>query len=252
MEAVMPGHAPPPDDRRPQSLIRRHSATTRITHWINALCLGLLFMSGLQIFNAHPALYWGDISTFDNPLAALGEFPSWATIPSYQDLAGGRLWHFFFAWLLVINGTIYVLASLASRHLGRDLIPTRAELRDVGHSIGEHIRLRFPKGEEARRYNVIQQLTYLAVIFGLLPLVIVTGLCMSPQLNADFPWLPALFGGRQSARTLHFIAAFSLFAFFIIHVVMVVISGFWNNIRSMITGRYAIEVGEGDADTSKA
>jgi thiosulfate reductase cytochrome b subunit len=248
----MPGQAPLPDERTPQVVIRRHSATTRITHWINALCLGLLFVSGLQIFNAHPALYWGDISTFDNPLAALGEFPSWATIPSYQDLAGGRRWHFFFAWLLVINGTIYVLASLVSRHLGRDLIPTRAELRHVGHSIGEHIRLRFPKGEEARRYNVIQQVSYLVVIFGLLPLVIVTGLCMSPQLNADFPWLPALFGGRQSARTLHFIAAFSLFAFFIVHVVMVVISGFWNNIWSMITGRYAIEVGERDADTSKA
>jgi thiosulfate reductase cytochrome b subunit len=248
----MPGRAPAPDTPKPMVSIRRHSAITRITHWINALCLALLFMSGLQIFNAHPALYWGDISTFDNPLASIGEFSSWATIPSYQDLAGGRLWHFFFAWLLVINGTLYVLASILSRHLGRDLIPTRAELLQVGHSIGEHIRLRFPKGEEAKRYNVIQQLTYLAVIFGLLPLVIATGLCMSPQLNADFPWLPALFGGRQSARTLHFVAAFGLFAFFAIHVVLVVISGFWNNMRSMITGRYAIEEGEGDADTSKA
>jgi thiosulfate reductase cytochrome b subunit len=252
MEAAMPRHAPAAEKRKPKKSIRRHSATTRITHWINALCLALLFMSGLQIFNAHPALYWGDISTFDKPLAAIGEFPSWAVIPSYQDLAGGRLWHFFFAWLLVINGTAYVLASLLTRHLGRDLIPSRTELRHVRHSIGEHIRLRFPKGDEAKRYNVIQKLSYLAVIFGLLPLVIATGLCMSPQLNADFPWLPAFFGGRQSARTLHFLAAFGLFAFFAVHVVMVVVSGFWNNMRSMITGRYAIEVGEGDADTSKA
>ena len=122
----------------------------------------------------------------------------------------------------------------------------------MGHSISEHIRLRFPKGEEAKRYNVIQKLTYLAVIFGLLPLVIATGLCMSPQLNAAFPWLPEFFGGRQSARTLHFLAAFGLFAFFAVHVVMVLVSGFWNNMRSMITGRYAIEVGEGNADTSKA
>jgi len=252
MEAVMPQPAPAHDERTPTVSIRRHSSITRITHWINALCLALLFMSGLQIFNAHPALYWGDISTFDNPLAAIGEFSGWATIPSYQDLAGGRLWHFFFAWLLVINGTIYVLSAILSRHISRDLIPTRAELGHIGRSISEHIRLRFPKGEEAKRYNVLQQLTYLVVIFGLLPLIIVTGLSMSPQLNADFPWLPALFGGRQSARTVHFLAAWSLFAFFAVHVVMVVISGFWNNMRSMITGRYAIEVGEGDANTSKA
>ena len=248
----MPQPAPAHDERTPTVSIRRHSSITRITHWINALCLALLFMSGLQIFNAHPALYWGDISTFDNPLAAIGEFSGWATIPSYQDLAGGRLWHFFFAWLLVINGTIYVLSAILSRHISRDLIPTRAELGHIGRSISEHIRLRFPKGEEAKRYNVLQQLTYLVVIFGLLPLIIVTGLSMSPQLNADFPWLPALFGGRQSARTVHFLAAWSLFAFFAVHVVMVVISGFWNNMRSMITGRYAIEVGEGDANTSKA
>jgi thiosulfate reductase cytochrome b subunit len=252
MEADMPRQAPAAEKSKPKISIRRHSATTRITHWINALCLALLFMSGLQIFNAHPALYWGDISTFDDPLVSFGGFPSWVVIPSYQDLAGGRLWHFFFAWLLVINGTIYVLVSLLSRHLGRDLIPTWAELRHMGHSISEHIRLRFPKGEEAKRYNVIQKLTYLAVIFGLLPLVIATGLCMSPQLNAAFPWLPEFFGGRQSARTLHFLAAFGLFAFFAVHIVMVLVSGFWNNMRSMITGRYAIEVGEGNADTSKA
>ena len=248
----MPLAAPLADKLNPKTSIRRHSATTRITHWINALCLVLLFMSGLQIFNAHPALYWGNISTFDKPLAAIGEFPGWAIIPSYQDLAGGRLWHFFFAWLLVINGTAYVLASLLSRHLGRDLIPTRMELRNVRHSVSEHIRLRFPKGEEAKRYNVIQKLTYLVVIFGLLPLIIATGLGMSPQLNADFPWLPAFFGGRQSARTLHFLAAFGLFAFFAVHILMVLVSGFWNNMRSMITGRYTIEVGEGDGDRSKA
>jgi thiosulfate reductase cytochrome b subunit len=244
--------APAIDERKATLSVRRHSAITRVTHWINALCLVLLFMSGLQIFNAHPALYWGNISTFDDPLASIGEFASWATIPSYQDLAGGRRWHFFFAWLLVINGALYLIGSILGRHLARDLIPTRAEIRHIGQSIREHIRLRFPKGEEAKRYNVIQQLSYLAVIFGLLPLVIVTGLCMSPQLNADFPWLPALFGGRQSARTLHFFAAWGLFAFFAVHVVMVVISGFWNNMRSMITGRYTIETGERDAGRSKA
>ncbi len=230
--------------------IRRHSIATRITHWINALCLALLLMSGLQIFNAHPALYWGDISTFEHPLAAIGKFPGWATIPSYQSLADGRLWHFFFAWVLVINGAVYLATSLLNRHFRRDLLPTRAELGHIGRSVREHLRLRFPGGEEARRYNVIQQLAYLAVIFGLLPLVVVTGLCMSPQLNADFPWLPALFGGRQSARTLHFLAASGLLAFVVVHVAMVLLSGFWNNMRSMITGRYDIELGERHADRS--
>ena len=230
-------------------MIRRHSAITRLTHWVNAFCLAILLMSGLQIFNAHPALYWGDISTFEHPLAIIRRFPGWATIPSYQDLAGGRLWHFFFAWVLVINGALYLLASLASRHLARDLVPSRAQLRHIGQAIREHLRLRFPEGEEARRYNVLQQLSYLAVIFILVPLIVLTGLCMSPQLNADFPWLPAMFGGRQSARTLHFIAASGLTLFVLVHVAMVILSGFWNNMRSMIIGRYAIRLGDGHAQS---
>jgi thiosulfate reductase cytochrome b subunit len=233
-------------------LIRRHSAVTRITHWINALCLALLLMSGLQIFNAHPALYWGDISTFEKPLAVIGGFPGWATIPSYQDLGAGRVWHFFFAWVFVVNGTVCLLVSLASRHLASDLIPTRAALARIGPAVREHMRLRFPKGEDARRYNVLQQLTYLAVIFGLLPLVIATGLCMSPQMNAAMPWSPELFGGRQSARTLHFIVAAALVLFVVIHVAMVMLSGFWNNMRSMITGRYTIHLGVGHADAPES
>ena len=244
--------ATPLNTQRPMVLIARHSAATRVTHWINALCLSLLLMSGLQIFNAHPALYWGDISTFEKPLAIIGNFPGWATIPSYHDLGAGRAWHFFFAWLFVINGTIYLLVSLLSRHLARDLVPTRAELGHIGGAVREHLRLHFPKGEEARRYNVLQQLTYLAVIFGVLPLVIATGLCMSPQMNAAMPWLPELFGGRQSARTLHFIGAAGLVAFVVVHVAMVVLSGFWNTMRSMITGRYAIQLGDGHADASKS
>jgi thiosulfate reductase cytochrome b subunit len=235
---------------RRKVLIRRHSAMTRVTHWVNVLCMTLLLMSGLQIFNAHPALYWGNISTFEAPLAIIGDFPSWATIPSYQDLGSGRVWHFFFAWIFVINGLVYLLVAILTRHLSRDLVPARYELRRIGGTVLEHIRLHFPKGEEARRYNVLQQLTYLAVIFGLLPLVIATGLCMSPQMNAVMPWLPELFGGRQSARTLHFIAAGGLVTFVIVHVAMVVLSGFWNNMRSMITGRYAIEMGEGHEPTS--
>jgi thiosulfate reductase cytochrome b subunit len=134
-----------------------------------------------------------------------------------------------------------VLYSAASRHLSRDLLPSKDELRHVGRSLWEHLRLHFPKGEEARRYNVIQKLTYLAVIFLLLPLVILAGLTMSPRLDAAFPVLLDLFGGRQSARTIHFIGATAIVAFVLVHLVMVVISGVWNNLRSMLTGRYAIE-----------
>jgi thiosulfate reductase cytochrome b subunit len=230
-----------------QVFIRRHSVLTRIAHWVNVVCLTLLLMSGLQIFNAHAALYWGNISTFEHPLALIGRFPAWATIPSYQDLASGRLWHFFFAWVFVINGVVYLFASLLSRHLLDDLVPTLSETKRIGPSLIAHIQLRFPKGEEARHYSIIQKLAYLVVIFGLLPLVILTGLSMSPRLDADFQWLPQLFGGRQSARTMHFVAASGLVAFTLIHVIMVLVSGFWNNLRSMITGHYAIDMESTDA-----
>ena len=115
------------------------------------------------------------------------------------------------------------------------------DLRNLRHEIVEHLKLRFPKGEAARRYNVLQKLAYFTVIFILGPLVVLTGLTMSPTMDAAFPWLPWIFGGRQTARTIHFICAFSFVAFFIIHIVMVFLSGTWNGIRSMITGRYSID-----------
>lgn len=264
-------------------LVRRHSGVTRLTHWINVLAISLLLMSGLQIFNAHPALYWGQTSTFARPWVAMdahetpaGEFkgvtriggarfdttgvlgfsgepgeprgfPAWATVPSYRDLASGRRWHFFFAWLFVINGLVYLAVSLIGGHLKRDLWPTRAQLRPghIAHEIRTHALLRFPKGEEARVYNVLQKLSYLAVILVLLPLMLLTGLSMSPGFNAAAPWLLDVFGGRQSARTIHFLSASLIVLFVLVHVVMVLASGVWNNIRAMITGRYAIEV-EGD------
>ena len=174
-------------------------------------------------------------------------FPSWATVPSYRSLADGRRWHFFFAWLFVINGLVYWLWSLGRGHIQRDLLPARDQLkpRHVLHEIATHARFQFPKGEEARRYNVIQKLTYLAVILVLLPTMLATGLSMSPGFNATLPWLTDLFGGRQSARTIHFISASLIVLFVLVHVVMVIVSGLWNNIRSMITGRYAI-VPEGE------
>ncbi|MBN3848592.1 MULTISPECIES: cytochrome b/b6 domain-containing protein [Burkholderiaceae] len=269
---------PRPTRRR---FIRRHSATVRITHWINVLCLSVMLMSGLQIFNAHPRLYWGKYGAdTDHAFIVIGSrkqadglhgflrigslsigttgllgvsqegnavvpraFPSWLTIPSYYDLGAARNWHFLFAWLLVINGAIYLAHGFWRGHIRRDLLPDRDQLapRHVWREVLDHARLRFAKGDEARRYNALQKITYLLVALVLLPLMVLTGLTMSPGMDAVFPFLPDLFGGRPSARTLHFITASLLVLFVVVHVLMVVLSGFWNNLRSMIDGRYAID-----------
>jgi thiosulfate reductase cytochrome b subunit len=256
----------------------RHSVVVRVTHWINVLCMTVLLMSGLQIFNAHPRLYIGEKSNFEDPVFAMGAvrgadgaplgvtqilsktfdttglfglsktggettargFPSWITLPSYQDLATGRRWHFFFAWLFVINGLVYIAHSIATGHW-RQLVPTGAQIRHIGGAIREHLLLRFPKGEEAKSYNVLQKLAYFGVIVVLIPVLILAGLTMSPAMDAAFPWLLDIFGGRQSARTIHFVAGALILLFVLVHVLMVLLSGVWNNIRSMITGKYRIE-----------
>jgi thiosulfate reductase cytochrome b subunit len=224
-------------------LYQRHTFAIRLTHWINVIALTVLLMSGLQIFDAHPNLYWGHSSyTGAGPILKIeGGFPSWATLPSSQWLAMGRRWHFFFAWILVINAAAYISYAIVSRHLARDLAVRSTDWRSIGRSFREHLRLHRPRGEEARHYNVLQKLSYLLVIFGLLPLIILTGLAMSPWLNSVLPGWVDLLGGRQSARTLHFAAACLLVLFVVIHVFEVIITGFWNNLRSMITGRYRIE-----------
>ncbi|MCJ2078854.1 cytochrome b/b6 domain-containing protein [Methylobacterium sp. E-016] len=250
----------------------------RIAHWVNALCLLVLLMSGLQIFNAHPALYWGKVSTFDAPLMSMASseddppkgvttvvghafdttgflgssagadgqpadrgFPSWLTLPGEQDLTGGRSWHFFFAWAFVINGLAYLLYGLLSGQLRFRLIPSRDQIRHFGASIWEHLTLRFPQGDEAKRYNVIQKLTYVAVILVLLPVQVLAGLAMSPAMDAAAPFLLTMFGGRQSARTVHFVVATLLILFVVVHVALVLLSGFWNNMRGMVTGWFVIE-----------
>src|SRR5690606_8082008 len=169
-------------------------------------------------------------------------FPAWATLPSYRPPADGRRWHFFFAWVSVINGLIYLAVSLASGHVRRDLLPARDQIRprDLARDVLNHLRLRFPRGEEARRYNVLQKGAYLMVIFGLLPLMLLTGLCMAPAVGAGAPWLVEAFGGRQSARTIHFLAASGVVLFALVHIAMVLLSGPGSQLRAMITGRYAI------------
>ncbi len=276
----MPMQQPAAGVRTGTYLYYRHTLPVRIMHWINVVVLTVLLLSGLNIFSAHPALYWGkssytgrapifEISAREDPGgdvvgvtrilghdfvttgvlgASAGEdgdlvpraFPSWLTIPDSRWLSMARRWHLFFAWVFVLNGLCYLAYTLASRHLRRDLAPTPADWRGFGRSIIDHLRFRHPSGEAAKRYNVLQKLAYLAVIFILLPLAILMGFAMSPWLDAVFAGWVDLFGGRQSARTLHFIVAWLLVAFVFIHVFEVIVSGFWNHLRSMITGRYRI------------
>ena len=258
-------------------VVVRHSALVRVCHWINALCFVILLMSGLQIFNARPGLSWGAATDFKHPFfsfstrenddgsltglttvfgrsldttgwlgASRGEdgemeergFPAWATLPAERDLAMGRRWHFFFAWLLVLNGLVYIVKLSAGRHLF-DLLPSAADLKAIPRTVADHVRLRFPKGGEALRYNVLQKLAYLSVVVAF-PILVLAGLTMSPAIDAAFPWLLPLFHGRQSARTVHFLLAGYLVLFVVVHFAMVLVSGFFNNMRSMITGRYRI------------
>jgi thiosulfate reductase cytochrome b subunit len=274
-------------------LFYRHRLPIRIMHWINVISFFLMLMSGLGIFNAHPHLYWGAQSDFDSPLLSItaapgpdgsphghtqigsrvfntdgvlgtsrvaGEarqteraFPSWATIPGRQYLATARNWHLFFAWIFVLNGVAYVAFTVFSGHLRRDLVPRQAELRGIGGSLLDHLLFRHPTGEAARRYNVLQNLSYLAVIFVLLPLIVLAGLGMSPRLDSLFGGWVDILGGRQSARTLHFAAACLLLAFVVVHVFEVIVTGLWNNLRSMITGYYRLPENENaGADKERA
>jgi thiosulfate reductase cytochrome b subunit len=259
----------------------RHTLPVRVMHWINVVALTILLLSGLNIFAAHPALYWGKSSYTGRPpvfqimgreteagdvvgiTSILGHefvttgvlgagtdeegdsyartFPGWLTVPGDRWLSMARRWHFFFAWVFVINGLCYLVYTIASRHLSRDLAPTRSDWRSIGSSIIDHLKLKHPTGEAAKRYNVLQKLAYLAVIFVLLPLVVLMGMAMSPTLDSVLPGWVDLVGGRQSARTIHFIVAWLLVAFVLVHVFEVIISGLWNHLRSMITGRYEVD-----------
>lgn len=236
------------------------------------ICLVILVGSGFQISNAHPALYWGDRSDRDRPLFALTErttdsgdlrgvteilghpldttgvlgvstvegeqvargFPAWATLPSGQWLAMGRRWHLFFAWVFVLNGLAFGLYAVLSRHLSRDLVPSRRDVGGIRQSLWDHLRFRVPAGE-ARQYNVLQKLAYVSVIGGLGPLIVLTGLAMSPWVDATVPILPAAFGGRQSARTVHFLATFAFLGFTAMHLFMITVTGVLNNLRAIVT-----------------
>ncbi|MBL9048987.1 MAG: cytochrome b/b6 domain-containing protein [Tabrizicola sp.] len=250
-------------------LVYRQRLITRVTHWVWAISLFFLMLTGLQIFNAHPSLHIGMESGFDydNAILTIGArevggelrgvtqvlgaefdttgilgvsggepraFPAALTIPSYQSLATGRVIHFFFAWTLVLTLALWLAASALNGHL-RQLIPSLADLRALPRDLADHARLRFHHSAD---YNVLQKLAYASVLFLALPLMILTGLSMSPGFNAAAPWLLDLFGGRQTARTIHFLTMLALIGFFAVHMAMILLAGPLNEMRAILTGWY--------------
>ncbi|WP_455296976.1 cytochrome b/b6 domain-containing protein [Brucella pituitosa] len=266
-----------------KQLVYRQCLLTRFTHWIWAASLFFLLLSGLQIFNAHPTLYLGNESGFeyDNAVLAIyavdGEsgpegrvdilgstfrtvgflgvsgttsapdyqaFPSALTIPSYRDLATGRVVHFFFAWVLVGTLMLWLVGSVLNGHLKNELLPSALDIKSLPGDILNHLKFRFHHG---KAYNPVQKLTYFVVLFGLSPMVTITGLAMSPGMDAVLP-LTEWLGGRQTARTLHFVTVLLLSAFFVIHIVMVFAAGPFNEMRSMISGWYRADLPKKDED----
>ena len=217
--------------------VKRHALTTRIWHWVNALSLIVLFMSGLNISNAHPRLYWGEkgFATAEAWLL-LPKFPGWATIPNFYSLSAARDWHVLFALIFAFGLLAFMLISLANRHFRRDLVTSPREWRpaNIWADVRQHLRLKFD--HVGSKFNFLQKVAYGGVIFILLPLMIFTGITMSPGGDAMMPFLVDVFGGRQSARSLHFLAAWGLFIFFVVHVLLVLLSGPIKQMRDMITG----------------
>lgn len=276
--------APPQTSTR---RVLRHHWLVRATHWINALAIIFLLMTGLNIFGAHARLYWGSAGSVDQrerawlevgaspPWSAprgwieIGDrrfdttgvlgvsetsagrpnivaFPHWATLPSGRDLATARTWHFFFAWVIILNGLAWLLYGVFSGRIRREILPSRAQLapKHLWHDIVEHLKLNFPKGEAALSYEVLQRLAYAGITLVLIPAVILTGMAMSPGLNAAFPFLDWVWGGRQSARSVHFIAMSGIAGFLLLHLVLVVLAGPIRGISAMISGRMTIGTGK--------
>jgi thiosulfate reductase cytochrome b subunit len=206
----------------------------RITHWINTISFFGLVVSGIAILLAHPRLYWGETGSVGTP--------SLIDLPLPFVLVGqsgwGRYLHFLSAWICVINGSLYVVSGVLTKHFRRNLFPGRSDLSraSVSRVVWSHLRPARRTEEDSLRYNILQRLAYLGVVFVLFPLMIWTGLAMSPAITSVFPALVTFYGGQQSARTIHFIAASLLVLFLVVHVAMVCVAGFRDPVRAMITG----------------
>ena len=217
--------------------MKRHALSTRIWHWINLVVVVILFMSGLNISNAHPRLYWGDWGFApEQAWLSVPTFPGWATIPGHYSLAAARDWHILAAWPFALMLLFMWIAMLVNGHFWRDIRTHLREWRPIAiwRDVVAHLRLNFDHGEG--KYNFLQKLAYGLVLGVFLPMMVFTGMAISPGVEGFAPWLVGILGGRQSARSLHFIFAFAVFGFFLVHVALVLLSGPIGQIRSMITG----------------
>jgi formate dehydrogenase gamma subunit len=216
-----------------QAAVPRHIAIVRITHWIVVLSVVGLLASGIGILVSHPRLYWGETGAVGTP--SLIDLP----IPF---IIGPSVWnrpfHFFFGWILVLTGLIYIAGSFITRHFRNDLLPEKAELRwnRIMTVTSEHLRGKRSSVSDASAYNVVQRLIYLAVVFALFPAILWTGLAMSFGVTSVFPILATALGGHQSARTLHFVCVVLLLLFVVVHIMMLRLAGFWSSLQAMITG----------------
>jgi len=224
----------------------RHCALVRVTHWITTLCFLALLVTGVEILISHPRFYWGETgNVLTTPLFQL-------PIPSSRNLVQtgygyvlpdqngwSRYLHFQAAWIVILTGLLYAIYGFVAGHFRKNLLPDKADLswRALSRTIAGHLRFARPTEAEFWSYNVLQRLSYLLVIFVLFPLVIWTGLAMSPAFVSAFPATVNALGGQQSARTLHFFVSLALVLFLLVHVVMVCVAGFRSRMRAMITGR---------------
>jgi thiosulfate reductase cytochrome b subunit len=226
--------------------VPRHSALVRVTHWVTTLCFFALLVSGIEVLISHPRFYWGETGNVLTPALFTLPIPaSRSTVPTGYDFVlpdqngWSRYLHFQAAWAALFTGLLYVFWGLFSRHFRKHLLPAGSDLtwRAVGKVMAKNLRFQPPAAAEAWSYNVVQRLTYLGVVFVLFPVMIWTGLAMSPAFVSAFPATVTLLGGQQSARTLHFFGTVLLVLFLLIHVAMVCRAGFLDRMRAMITGR---------------
>ena len=242
-------------------LSRGHAPWVRLAHWLIVAVVLTLAYSGVVILMAHPRLYWGwsgnDLtrSLIELPLGRNYHHGGWETaVPFYGDPKGpvsaartfdifnqngwARSLHFLFAWLLVTALGVFAAASLATGHLRRDLLPTGQEIapKALWRDVRDHAAFRITPAMGGPPYGVLQKLAYLGVIFAALPVMVLTGLSMSPAVAAALPWLPSLFGGTQSARTIHFLFLCLIGLFLIAHLLMVALSGLGRQLRAMTFG----------------
>ncbi len=223
----------------------RHTVLVRVTHWITTLCFLALLVSGVEIVISHPRFYWGETGNDLTP--TLFKIP----IPASRNLVPtgygyvlpdqngwSRYLHFQAAWIVVLTGLVYVVSGLFTGHFGKDLLPRKGELswREFSVEIRKHLRFERPGEAEAWSYNLLQRLTYLFVIFVLFPMIIWTGLAMSPAFVSAVPAAVNVLGGQQSARTLHFFITLALVVFLLVHIGMVWLAGFRSRMRAMVTG----------------